>query len=118
MNLKIIAMVVLPVILYAAGFASGHAWCTSGQQGAIRDSIDDGAEAVAEVKEIVKWRTKKVNVYVNKIQKITDPTDCLDTPVPTELDDELYEIYKLTGGSEANGTVRVRTVPESSTPGD
>lgn len=106
------------IIIFGVGFAAGHTWCTKGQQKAVYDSIDEGAEKVEEAKEVIKWREKKVNVYVDRIKTVVDKSGCADAPIVPELDDELYEVYRLTRGPEAHRRLPVRGVSASDTPGD
>lgn len=114
-----VGLVVIGIaVLFGVGFAAGHTWCTSGQQGAIHDSIEDGAEKVEQVKEVIKWREKKVNVYVDRIKTIVDNTGCADVAISAEHDDELYEIYKITRGPEAHRRLPVRELPGTNTTGD
>ncbi len=62
---------------------------------AIFDHYEDQAEKVTEVKEKIIYRDKIVTKKIEVIKHVKDPTGCLDTPVPDDIDEQLYQIYNL-----------------------
>ena len=89
---KPVMVVIGVIVLFAVGFTAGYNWCNTGKQTAVLDQLEDDREAVQEVKEIIKWREKKVVQYVDKI-KLVPADDCTDAPVIPDIDDSLFEAY-------------------------
>lgn len=82
---KLIAIIVLIGMLiglgwgiYEAGKSAGYNNC----QKELKDSEEEAeTEDKADIKEIIKWRTKEKKIYVDKIKYIEgvqDPTGCAD----------------------------------------
>lgn len=84
MNKLIVIIILISVVagigwaIYEAGDSNGYNRC----QKELKDANDEAeAEDKADVKEIIKWRTKEKKVYVDKIKyidKVQDPTGCAD----------------------------------------
>jgi len=82
---KLIVIIILIVVvsgigwaIYEAGDSNGYNRC----QKELKDSEDKAeSEDKADIKEIIKWRTKEKKVYVDKIkyiENVQDPTGCAD----------------------------------------
>ena len=108
---KLAVLAISVVLCLAVGFVAGYNWCNSGKQAAVVDSLEIDAEGVAEVKEIVKIREKKVTVYVDRIKTVVDTTGCADMPVDPDIDDSLFQSYRLAKGPEADRRLPVHPVP-------
>lgn len=80
------------VVFLAVGFVAGYNWCNSGKQAAVIDQLDNDREAVVDVKEKDRIREKIIYKTKEVIRRV--PTnDCLDIPVPVDIDERLFETY-------------------------
>jgi len=104
------------VVCLIVGAVAGYNWCNSGKQKAVLKRLDKDAEAVAEIREVVKWRTRKVTEYVDKIKEVYVESGCADEPAHRDIDDGLWQAYRLAAGPKADGAMRVRPISKPSEP--
>lgn len=92
------------ILLLGVGFVAGFNWCNSGKQAAVIDQLEDDKESVADVKEKDRVREKIIYKTKEVIKRVPDttPCNCLDAPVPLDIDERLFETYLATTRSEAD----------------
>ena len=88
---KPVMAVIGVIVLLVVGFMAGYTFCSKGKQEASLDQLDDDAKAVEQIREVVKWKTKEVKVYVNRIKTIQP-----DCTVDAAIVDSLRETYNRT----------------------
>ena len=89
--------VILGVVIFGGLMMfAGYSFAQRGKAEAVVTQLKEDNDAVIEIREVVKWRTKEVTKYVDVIKEVVDTSGCLDMPVPDAVSDELFKAYSPT----------------------
>lgn len=107
---RILALIALIFVWSGLCLFSGYQYAQRGKVDAIVDQLEADAEVITEIREVVKWRTKKVTEYVDRIQTVQVEGECFDAPVPDTVDEWLFSTYSATARSQTDRGLWLRPV--------
>lgn len=87
---------ILAVALFFAGIGVGWVWKGGSEKNAVIHQQQKDAQEVQKHEEKQKVVTKEVIKYKTVLQKVPDPTGCLDQPVPDDFVDGMRGAYRAT----------------------
>ena len=86
---KIIGIAVIAVLLFLAGIFVGYSYCKSSYDANVIDQQAKDAETVMKHEDKKDEAKAEVDKAITQIQKVVDPTGCLDTDNSDEYLDGL-----------------------------
>jgi len=92
---KIIGIAVIVILLFLSGIFVGYSYCKSSYDANVIDQQAEDAETVMKHEDKKDVVETKVTKAITKIQKVVDPSGCLDSPSPDNYLDELLSIDSI-----------------------
>ena len=86
---KIIGIVVIAVLLFLSGIFVGYSYCKRAQDKGVIDQQASDAKIVMKHEDKKDEAKAEVDKAITQIQKVVDPTGCLDTDNSDEYLDGL-----------------------------
>jgi len=92
---KTIGIVIIAVLLFLSGIFVGYSYCKRAQDKGVIDQQAKDAKTVMKHEDKKDEIKAKVEKAIAKIQKIVDPTGCLDTGNSDDYLDELQRADRI-----------------------